>query len=128
MLTFEEAEGIVREVKCSIFGQDLQFRFEPFDDAPSRWFLQVRAYRPDTEGGEWGMGGGAKEYVSPHSAPDEIVKKCLKLSLEYVEHEIREGFEFGGFRLFGPHIRLDALMAASKAVSYREPQVVTING
>ena len=122
MLSFEEARTIVNDCQCVIFNQHIGWRFERLADS-EKWFIQAAATRPDTDNPlMWATGTGAKEYVSPHSTRDEIVKKCLKLALEFVEHEIREGFFYQDHRIFGPHISIEALIEASQHLSYR-PQL-----
>jgi hypothetical protein len=99
MLAFEEAEKILSQVECSPY----ELRFDRLEGS-DKWFLQVRLWRPDTVTGEWGWRSGGKYYVSPHSTPGELVRKCLAAVLAYAEHEVRENFLFRGRRVFGPHI------------------------
>jgi len=73
-------------------------------------YLQVKCWRPDTNTGVAGWGGGGKAYVSEHATDSEIWQTMLGLLLAYDAHEVREAFRVDGKRVFGPHISTAALM------------------
>ena len=118
MFEREDIEQILEVINCDFMGQDFEFRLQDKGDG---WTIQVRIPRPDTFTGEWGLGGGGKYYVSPYSTEDEIVKKCFAACMAYAEHEVREGFNWKGRRVFGPHIGLDALWEAAPQTTFRDP-------
>jgi hypothetical protein len=110
-------ERIINETDCTVLDTPFDFLVKPKGEG---WTLQVMAQRPDTYTGEWEEGHGGKFYVSPHSSKDEVVKKCFAAALAYLEHELREGFQWRDKRIFGPHISLEALHSAADAVVGRE--------
>ena len=61
-----------------------------------------------------------KWYISSHATDSEILQTILKLCLTSAEHRVRESFLYGGKRIFGPHIKIDAHMLACDNVDHRE--------
>lgn len=87
---------------------------------PPRYYFQIRCWREDaiTPGVfDWGYGG--KAYLSPHASNNELVQIIFGLYKGYNEHEARETFQWRGRRVFGPHIRTDALWDVARKVELR---------
>lgn len=55
---------------------------------------------------------GRKWYVSSHATRSEVVQTLLKAVLTAEEHEAREQFRYDGVAIFGPHLDVDAMVAA----------------
>jgi hypothetical protein len=53
--------------------------------------------------------GGAKNRVSLFACEGEVVQACLKATLAWFEHEVREQFLWEGRPIFHPHADLAAL-------------------
>lgn len=111
--TKESLAKLVSEITCEVLGNNLFIKLGQHPDT-DRLYVQVGANRKCAYTGEWGTGWGGKAEVSLHSTHDEVVKKVLGLCLAYVEHEVREGFEYGGRKPFNPHVTIEALMEASE--------------
>lgn len=79
-------------------------------------FVQVCKHRPDANTGEVAVGRGGKRYLRPDQTDGQIVRVVFGALLAYEEHEWREAFHFDGHRIFGPHIRLDALVQIADQV------------
>lgn len=89
-------------------------------DPNGRWYYQIRCWRPDTFTGEMGWGGGRKAYLSPHMVRSELVRLAFGLYLAYVEHEAREGFQWRGRRVFGPHIDVESMWEVAECYEARD--------
>ena len=63
---------------------------------------------------------GGKYYVSTYSCESEIVQKAFYACKQFEEHEVREWFEWAGYRLFGPHISMYALAEVCHRTDQRE--------
>lgn len=64
-----------------------------------------------------------KWLLSPYATRSEIVQTVFKCVVTSLEHRAREGFQYKGRRIFGPHYDVDALWAlCSKRANldYRE--------
>lgn len=117
-----EFEKFVRETVDQIHvnkdGYELLVERDKLIDG-GRLYLQLQAYRKDTDTGDWGYGRGAKYYLSPYMIDGEIVRLAFSALRAYDEHEDREAFTWCGRRVFGPHISLEALWEAADKVEYR---------
>lgn len=74
----------------------------------NRFALRVKKWRQDSTTGsyQWGYGG---EYMLPtHFSPSALLQKCLKILLDYDEHERRECFRYAGRAVLAPHPNLIA--------------------
>ncbi len=60
-----------------------------------------------------------KWYVSQEATKSEVVQTMFKCVLTSVEHEARENFKYKGRAVFGPHINVEALFAASANLEER---------
>lgn len=89
-------------------------------DPEGRWYYQIRCFRPDTFTQEMGWGGGRKAYLSPYMVRSELVRLAFGLYLAYVEHEAREGFQWRGRRVFGPHIHVEAMWDVAECYEARD--------
>ena len=54
-------------------------------------------------------GNGRKWFLSHHMTESEVVQTALAAVLAFVEHEAREGFEWHGRKIFGPHFDVKQL-------------------
>lgn len=86
-----------------------------YDDAT----FEVLCWRPDTFTGEHAWGKGGRRAVPESATTSQIVRAMFGAYLAYVEHEAREGFQYRGRRIFGPHIDVDALAAVADTVDFR---------
>ena len=84
-----------------------------------RYYFQIACWRRDVITGEMGIGYGGKAYLSEHATDSELVQTIFGLYLKYVEHEARESFEWRGKRIFGPHIKVEALWEIARQVDVR---------
>ena len=104
----EKIKQILDNIKADFQGKEMQIFYGEHD---GRIWVQVGTLRPDCDDPSIiEVGKGGKAYLSEHSTEDEAVKKVLGLCLSYVEHEMREGFYYRGYRLFNPHINIGSLM------------------
>ena len=78
------------------------------------WYLQIRCKRPDIVTKQPGVGKSPKAYVDPTMSDSQIVRRIFAMFLAYEEHECREWFTYGGKRIFGPHISIEALSEVSE--------------
>lgn len=90
------------------------------EHSEGRWYFQIKAWRADTFTGEMGWGYGGKAYLSPHACESELVQTAWGLFQGYVIHEAREGFQWRGRRVFGPHISTQALWEVAERTDYRK--------
>jgi hypothetical protein len=86
---------------------------------PGRQYFQIRCWRRDAITGDMGFGYGGKAYLSEHATDSELVGTIFGLYKAYVEHEARETFQYRGKRIFGPHIKVDALWEVARQVDIR---------
>jgi hypothetical protein len=84
-----------------------------------RYYYQVQCEREDVITGEWGLGSGGKAYLSEHATDSELVQTIFGLYKAFVEHEARETFRWRGKRIFGPHIKVEALWEVARQVDVR---------
>jgi hypothetical protein len=84
-----------------------------------RLYFQIQCERMDIITGEMGMGYGGKAYLSEHATDSELVGTIFALYKAYVEHEARETFKYRGKRIFGPHIKVEALWEIARQVDVR---------
>lgn len=92
---------------------------KPFTDAEGGWYYQIECERPDTFTGVMGKGHGGKARLGVHMTQNELVQCAWGLFRGYFEHEAREGFQWKGRRIFGPHIDSDALWEVAERTEYR---------
>lgn len=93
---------------------------EEADDG--RYYVQIACWRKDVITGVMGMGYGGRVAISPLATRDSMVKSIFAAYLAYVEHEARENFQWRGRRVFGPHIKLDALYQVARRVDIPDAQ------
>jgi len=55
-----------------------------------------------------------KWLISPLMTDSEIIQTCFKLCLTSMEHKTREGFQYKGARIFGPHFDVEDLVKLCK--------------
>ncbi len=119
----QQVRAIVRQVRYKDYlGGSYRLLVErDKKDPEGRVYLQVEADRIDIVTKEMGVGRGGKAYLSEHMTESELVRLAFGLFMAYEEHECREGFEYAGRRVFGPHIHIAALYDAAQHVDYRPP-------
>jgi hypothetical protein len=90
-----------------------QFHFREFGamsgDGKTGWLLWVSFERPDTLTGEIGRGRGRDEVVWRGATVSSVVKTAWVLVKMNVEHELMEGFQVDGVRIFNPHRTVEQL-------------------
>lgn len=70
--------------------------------------------------GEVGVQRGRKWHLSPHMTQSELVGTAFKAALTAEEHECRENFIWDGYRIFNPHIDIEALASVCDAEDVRD--------
>lgn len=63
---------------------------------------------------------GRKWYISSHAVENEVVFTCWKACLTWVEHEMREEFEYEGHKIFDPHTSVASLVEACQSIETRK--------
>ena len=101
------------------------FRYGRMGDG---FFIQHWQMLPDCNTGVEEEQRGRKWYISSHASVGELVQSALMAVLVFEEHEAREGFEFRGRRLYGPHINISALYSASQEKERRDETNYADNG
>lgn len=74
------------------------------------WLVNVTFERPDTITGEIGRGKGRQEVIWSDSTESSVVKTCWLLVELMVRHELMEGFNYKGRRIFNPHNTVNELI------------------
>lgn len=77
------------------------------------WLLWVTFERPDTRTGEVGRGRGRDEIIWKGSSLSGVIKTAWLLVELMVRHELMEGFQWDGARIFNPHHSVDELRNAA---------------
>ncbi len=108
----EWVQSIVDEVKFE------NYTFTVFLDREGA-LIQATYPEEDISTGEIETQYTRKWLVSPFAVKSEIVKTMFKCCATSTEHRLREHFKYRGQRIFGPHIDVDALYEASRAVDIR---------
>lgn len=118
-MTYDELLITINSIEL---GYDCELMLKT-DLSGDRNYLQVRCWRRDTVTGEYSYGYGGKAYLSPHMVRSEVVQTAFGLYKGYLEHEARESFKYGGRRVYGPHIDVQALWEICRRVDVRpQPQ------
>lgn len=87
---------------------------------PPRYYYQIKCYREDAiEPGVWDWGYGGKATLSPHATDSELVQTVFGLYKGYCEHEARETFQWRDRRVFGPHMKIEALHSVARKIEVR---------
>lgn len=86
-----------------------------FQDGDDYCWIELLVWRKDTATGDWGYGRGGKRYLDKDElTPDKVVQAIFGAYMAYEEHECREAFLYDGHRVYGPHMKLDALVTAAQ--------------
>jgi hypothetical protein len=113
------AGDIALGMNCDVrIGQNLDY-FDKDGNPDGPYFVQIRCWRLDVITGEEGYGYSGKGQPSKHATDSEIIQLIFGLYLGYWTHEARENFEWAGRRVFGPHIKTQALHSVAKQVDVR---------
>lgn len=110
------ALGVVRQLDV-LRGREYGLEFGLTEDGNT--YVQVTCQRPDTYTGEFGTGRGGRRILSPEQSDSSIVRTVFAAFIAYEEHEMREGFQYQGKRVFGPHIDVDALVEVADRIEKR---------
>lgn len=102
----EEVYDILRQIsyKGYLLGEyewNIEVRILDLDDS----YCAIRAtkYRRDVDTGEMGYGAGLWVMIPKDFTEQQVVAQCFRLLNSFEEHEAREGFEYKGQRVVGPH-------------------------
>ncbi len=123
-----ETEQDLQEVLAQISFQNTvlnfawQFHYEAFTMQPSGrrgWLLWCSFERPDTDSGVVGRGRGRDEIVWVGATLSGVVKTCWLLVELLVRHELMEGYNWNGARIFNPHHTVTDLAALQQKHSGR---------
>lgn len=85
-----------------------------------RFYLQWSFVGPCAVTGIHELQSCRKWWLSEFMTDGELVQTAFEAAKVAEEHECREFFLYKGIRIFGPHIRLDALMQAAEHTEVRE--------
>ncbi|WP_153012816.1 hypothetical protein [Pseudacidovorax intermedius] len=100
----------MRQVLGKVAFPGYVFSVKPVAPGCGHFYLQAHFYAPDNDAPERLCTQSTRKWLlSEHMTPSELVQTALKLVLTSVEHEAREQFTYGGRRVFGPHLSVDAL-------------------
>lgn len=75
------------------------------------WLIHVTFERPDTITGKIGRGRGRDEIIWAGTTESAVVKTCWLLVELMVRHELMEGFNYQGRRIFNPHNTVQELIS-----------------
>jgi hypothetical protein len=126
----ERLQRIVSEVELDMqipcvvrIGRD-EGVYDAFGEPAGKYFVQIQCFRRDVITGEEDWGYGGKEYISEHAVESEIIQTIFGLYVAYWTHEARETFRWRGRRVFGPHIKTEALWEAAPHIEVRSAKHV----
>lgn len=117
-LTIEDVQKILSNIKfaeysCVDMDWDFQVGVAPSPDPEEGDLLLIRTsfMRKDIDDGTFGKGWG-RWHTTPmkHASEKSIIMTawvCIKM---IIEHEVLEGFEYKGAKVFDPHKPLEALV------------------
>jgi hypothetical protein len=109
--TDADLEAVLKDISFenSVLDFNWRFRFKPFyepineDFDKAGWLIWVEFERPDIHTGKMGWGRGRDEIVRAGTYESGVVKTCWVLYEMIVKHEMMEGFQYKGSRIFNPH-------------------------
>lgn len=127
-MDLEKLKEIGQEIECRVFGRSFLIKINfasPYDgiafEGPQHgYLLSVGTICKDSGSGEYKEYFGGKYYVSRFSTEGEVVQKILMACIQFVEHEVREGFTYKSQAIFHPHIPLTDLIECSKNKEMRK--------
>lgn len=79
-------------------------------DDGGRPYLQWQFIAQHATTAKYSQQHGRKWFLSYHMTESEVVFTALKAAVTAEEHECRERFTYGGYRIFNPHVSVHALM------------------
>lgn len=124
--TNEDMEEVLGNISFinSVVDFKWKFVYMPFDKAkigkgnPNQgraintgWLLHVEFERPDIITGAIGIGHGRSEIVWSGATESGLVKTAWLLVELMIRHELMEGFNYKGKKIFNPHNTVDALIS-----------------
>lgn len=112
---------ILAHINAEVMGKRVAFRCERDKKRPvdGRIFIQCRYRTRCAITRKLRTWHGRKWYLSEHMLIDEIVKTAYAAFKACVEHEVMEGFTWGGDQVFNPHTPFHALLTAAKTQEFR---------
>ena len=118
-LSIDDVRQILKNIRFAEYScVDMDYQFEvAFDyiNGQEYYFIRTSFMRKDINTGEFGKGWG-RWHTTPVASTTEtsIVMTawvCIKM---IVEHELLEGFEYFGKKVFNPHQTLETLIYPEK--------------
>jgi hypothetical protein len=79
------------------------------------WLIWAEFERPDILTGRLGVGRGRDEIILKGMSVSGVVKTCWVLFEMLVRHEMMEGFQYEGIRIFNPHHTVEELQMPARA-------------
>ena len=109
MLTLTQVREIVSKCTFTPYGaQQYDFRVT---ESSGRWYLQAHHSTLDMQTRKGKEEFSTRKWLlSPHMTDSEIVQTVFKCCITSAEHEAREGFQYKGYSVFGPHYDVEALV------------------
>ncbi len=106
------------EIKLIDLPEQYKIFFEEDEKYKGLYFVQLSVARIDAITGEQGFGFSGRYYIHPERRPSQsqFVQAVFGLYRGYLEHEARETFKWQGRRVFGPHIRTEALYEVARKI------------
>jgi len=92
--------------------KDVQFEDYQFTvklDQRGQLYMRARYAEADTYTGEPAVQTTRRWALTPPTTKSEFVQTCFKCIMTSLEHRAREGFQYKGRRVFGPHFDVDDL-------------------
>lgn len=122
MLTHEDIMDTLRDIKISIFGQELLvcLDIKTLLDGTPVYLLQIKSEVFDHAEGKKVLHGGGKYYISQYSTKGEIVQKVFMACRQFINHELREVFTYKERAIFNPHLSLDELYDRAWNIEVRD--------
>lgn len=115
--TVEEVQAMLKKIvfaKYSMMGWDWDFQVgvapSPDPEEGDMFLIRTSFMRKDIDNGEFDKGWGRWHTTPVNSSEKAIVMTawvCIKM---IIEHELLEGFEYQGKKVFDPHKSLEALV------------------
>lgn len=109
-MTIVEVEAILKRIQFK------DWVFFVADQGYDVLWLQVRYLEADVDGdprdpSDLEIQHGRKWLISKHATVSEVVQTAFKACVTSMEHQAREHFRYRGYRVFGPHFDVEALVA-----------------
>lgn len=113
---FEAMTALVADSYACAPNVDRRFFITEEDD---KVYMNMAVQRPESFTGEIKQGQIWRKELYPSMSETQIAHLMIGMSIDYAEHEAREGFLWRGRRVFGPHIDLAAQWEVSETYEQR---------